>query len=108
MPGTTPAQDFRVPLDSDDPDVVDDVTLLAKAIEKRVMGVYATTAERDTKTIAAGVEEGMFAFTKDTNTVWYYSGSAWVAFPPAQPSITSGTSVPSNATGADGDIYFKV
>jgi hypothetical protein len=52
----------------------------------------------------------MFAVTKDTTPfkVWYYSGTAWVAFPPAQPAITSGTSVPSNATGANGDIYFKV
>ena len=108
MPGTTPAQGFRVPISSDDPDIVDDITQLAKAIEKRVMGVYATTAARDAATTAAGVGEGMFAFTQDTDSVWYYSGSAWVKFPPAQPAITSGTSVPSNSSGADGDVFFKV
>ena len=108
MPGTTPAQAFRVPITTDDPDVVDDITQLAKLIEKRVMGVYATTAARDTATAAAGVEEGMFAFTKDANKVWYYDGDAWVAFPPVQPAITSGTSVPANSSGANGDIFFKV
>jgi hypothetical protein len=108
MPGTTPAQSFRIPITTDDPDVVDDITQLAKMIEKRVMGVYATTAARDTATATAGVEEGMFAFTKDANKVWYYDGAAWVAFPPPQPTITSGTSVPANSSGVNGDIFFKV
>lgn len=108
MPGTTPAQAFRVPVAGDDPDVVDDITQLAKMIEKRVMGVYATPAARDSATTAAGVEEGMFAFTKDTNSIWYYDGAGWVAFPPPQPAITSGTSVPANSSGANGDVFFKV
>jgi hypothetical protein len=108
MPGSTPAQSWPVPVSGDDPDVAADVTNLAKAIEKRVMGVYATTAERDSKTATAGVEEGMFAFTKDTNAVWYYSGTAWVAWPPVQPAITSGTTVPANTSGVNGDVFFKV
>ena len=108
MPTTTPAQGFRIPIGTDDPDVVDDITQLAKAIEKRVMGVYATTAARDSATAAAGVEEGMFAFTQDTDSVWYYSGSAWVKFPPAQPAITSGSTVPANSSGANGDVFFKI
>lgn len=103
--GTTPAQLFPIPLAIDNPDVVDDVGGLAKAIEKRVIGVYATTADRDTKTTAAGVEEGMFAFTKDSNRTWYYTGSAWVGWPP---QITSGSSVPANSVGTDGDVFFKV
>jgi hypothetical protein len=85
---------------------------LAKQIEKRLVGVYATTLLRDSQTNAAVVEEGMFAYVKAADPqgrhFYYYSGSAWVAFPPLNPSITSGTSVPSNATGANGDIYFKV
>lgn len=108
MPGTTPAQGFRVPVAGDDPDVVDDMTQLAKLIEKRVMGVYTSTSDRDTKTAAAGVQEGMFAYTTDANKVWYYDGAAWQAFPPAQPAITSGTTVPANSSGANGDIFFKV
>lgn len=103
---TTPAQGFPVPVAlTDDPDVTGDMATLAKAIEKRVFGVYATAAARDTATTAAGVEEGMFAFTKDNNRTWYYDGSAWIAWPP---TISSGTSVPANSSGADGDVFFKV
>jgi hypothetical protein len=105
---TTPAQAFPVPIDTNDPDITDDINKLAKAIEKRVLGVYATTAARDSATTAAGVEEGMFAFTKDTDKVWYYNGTAWVAFPPVAPVITSGTTVPANSSGANGDIFFQV
>jgi hypothetical protein len=97
-----------VPDANEDPNLPLDLLNIAKALEKRVVGVYATTAARDSATVAAGVEEGMFAFTKDADKLWYYTGSAWVAFPPAQPAITSGTSVPSAASGANGDIFFKV
>jgi hypothetical protein len=107
MPGTTPAQGWRIPIAADDPDVVDDVTQLAKLIEKRVMGVYSNASQRDAATTAAGIEEGMFAFTKDTNSVWYFDGSSWISFPPAQPLISSGPSVPSNASGANGDVFFQ-
>jgi hypothetical protein len=106
MPTTTPAQAFRVPVSTDNPDVVDDMTQLALQIEKRVMGVYATAAARNSATTAAGVVEGMFAYLMDSNTVTYYDGAAWQPFPPAQPAITSGTAGPSG--GSDGDIYFKV
>jgi hypothetical protein len=103
---TTPAQGFPVPVAAtDDPDVTDDMSKLAKAIEKRVVGVYATAADRDTKTAAAGVEEGMFAFTKDDDRMWYRSATAWVAWPP---TITSGTAVPANSAGVNGDVFFKV
>lgn len=110
MPGTTPAQGFRVPIQADDPDVVDDMTQLAKGIEKRVMGVYATAADRDTKTVAAGVEEGMFAYTKDDDKTWRYSGSAWVEYPTRQAKVGSGSTVPTNSDPAyvNGDIFFKV
>jgi hypothetical protein len=108
MPGTTPAQAFRVPVSGDDPDVVDDMTQLAKQIEKRVMGVYATTAARDSATSSAGLEEGMFAFTKDTNTTWYFDGTAWQSFPPRQAQVTVGSGVPNNSQGLNGDVYFQV
>ena len=108
MPGTTPAQGFRVPVNTDDPDVVDDMTQLAKGIEKRVMGVYATTSARDTATAAAGLEEGMFAFTKDANKIWYYDGAAWQEWKPGSFAITSGSTVPANTSGNDGDVFFKV
>jgi hypothetical protein len=39
--------------------------------------VFATTAARDAAITAPA--EGQFAFTKDTNGLWYYDGAAWVA-----------------------------
>jgi hypothetical protein len=39
--------------------------------------VFATTAARDAAVTAPA--EGNFAFTKDTNSLWYYDGAAWVA-----------------------------
>ena len=38
--------------------------------------VFATEAARNTAITSP--QEGQFAFTKDTNTTWYYTGSAWV------------------------------
>lgn len=107
MPTNTLATNWPLPVGADDPDVVDDMTKLAKAIEKNVIGIYNTTVDRDTRTAAIGVVEGMFAFTKDTNTVWYYDSAAWVRWPPSSPAIYSGTPAPSPALGVDGDVYFR-
>ena len=39
--------------------------------------VFASEAARDAAITSP--QEGQFAFTKDTNSLWYYSGAAWVA-----------------------------
>ena len=39
--------------------------------------VFASEAARDAAITSP--QAGQFAFTKDNNTLWYYSGSAWVA-----------------------------
>jgi hypothetical protein len=39
--------------------------------------VFASTTARDAAITSP--QEGQFAFTKDTNTTYYYDGSAWVA-----------------------------
>ena len=39
--------------------------------------VFATTAARDAAITSP--QEGQFAFTKDTNSLFYYDGAAWVA-----------------------------
>ena len=39
--------------------------------------VFATEAARNAAITSP--QEGQFAFTKDNNSLWYYSGSAWVA-----------------------------
>jgi hypothetical protein len=41
------------------------------------INVFATTAARNAAITAPA--EGQFAFTKDTNSLWYYDGAAWVA-----------------------------
>jgi hypothetical protein len=39
--------------------------------------VFASTAARDAAVTSPS--EGNFAFTKDTNSLWYYDGAAWIA-----------------------------
>lgn len=106
MATTTPAQGFPVPTSGDHPDIPGDLLKLANAIEKRVMGVYATTSARDAAIPTPAT--GQFAYITGTNVVQVYQNGSWVTFPPPQVSITSGTSVPTNATGNNGDVFFKV
>ena len=46
-------------------------------ISSQVISVHTTTTTRDSAITSPA--EGQFAFTKDTDTLWYYNGSAWVA-----------------------------
>lgn len=109
MPTNTPIQGFRIPVGADDPDVVDDLSQLARGIEKRVMMVFATAAARNTA-VSGLVEEGMFAFLKDTNTLTYYDGAAWQTFEQGTFIIGSGATVPTNADPnySNGDVFFKL
>lgn len=110
MPTNTPIAGFRIPAGTDDPDVVDDITQLARGIEKRVIAVFSSPTTRDTA-YSGLLEEGLFAFTKDLNKLWYYDGAAWIEFIPSTgQKIASGTTVPTNTdpTYANGDVFFKV
>lgn len=110
MPTTTNnIHGWRLPVITDNPDVVDDLTLLVTSggIERRVIGVFTSAATRDTA-VSGKVEEGMFAFLKDTNTLTYYDGAAWQTFKPGSFAITSGSTVPGNTVGNDGDVFFKI
>lgn len=57
--------------------------------------VFASTSARDSAITAPS--EGMVAYTSDTDTFWYYSGSAWAAtgkgsaWTSYTPSLTNGT-----------------
>ena len=42
-----------------------------------IISVMSSTSDRDTQ--ISSPSEGMFSFTKDTDTLWYYDGAAWVA-----------------------------
>jgi len=47
---------------------------------------FATTTARDAAFGGVGeptLAEGMFAYTDDTNTIWFYTGTAWVSLPNA-------------------------
>jgi hypothetical protein len=104
----TPAQGFPYPVLGDDPDVPDDMRKLALAVEKRVVGVYPSPAERNAWTAAIGLEEGMMAYTRSDDMMAIFNGSTWIQFPTPTPKITSSGSVPSNSVGSDGDVHFKV
>lgn len=115
MPTTSPTQGLPVPVDGDDPNVPDDFLILAKAIEKKVVGVYATTTERDNKnnpavtTGSTAPVEGQLAFIKADDSWYVYDGAAWKQIYIGYsyvPQITSGTAAPSG--GNNGDVYLQV
>jgi hypothetical protein len=50
-------------------------------MEQSIMG-FTSAATRDAAFGGTGeptLTEGMFAYTADTNSVWYYTGTAWAA-----------------------------
>ena len=106
MATTTTMQGFRIPEQTDTPDVPRDITNLAHDVELKVMGVYSSASDRDTK-IASPVE-GQFAYCVDVGTAYVFHSGSWVTYPPPQVSITSGATVPANSSGNDGDVFFKV
>lgn len=123
MPDVTPMQSFPFPTDADDPDIPGDLEALANAIERRVVGVYANAADRDSK--IPSPQTGQFAYLIGTNELTVYQGATWVIYPeqeedvlnpdtgqtetvPVYPKIYSGTGVPQNSLGNNGDIYFRI
>ena len=68
------------------------------------INVFATEAARNSAITSP--QEGQFAFTKDTNTTWYYDGAAWVATG-AAPATTYSAKTASYtfADGDQGDIF---
>lgn len=56
-----------------------DATTFQTFIQDQVIQVYADSSARDTA-LGTNDAEGMFCFLKDTNTLQFYDGSAWVNF----------------------------
>jgi hypothetical protein len=59
--------------------ILDAVGINTYLMDQAVMR-FASTAARDAAFGGAGepvLAEGMFAYTNDTNTLWFYTGSAW-------------------------------
>jgi len=96
-----------IPDQAQTPNVPVDLGKLANLIEKRVVGIYATPAARDTATAGKTVP-GMMAITVDTFSLWYYSGSAWVGYPAGSFAVRYGAAAPASTLGNNGDIYYQI
>lgn len=105
MPTTTSMQGLPLPVPTDDPNVPDDMSTLALAIEKKLVGVYASVSDRNSKVTTP--VKGQVAFLQDTTKFTYWNSSAWVDMVPSQVSITSGSTVPANSVGNNGDLFLK-
>jgi len=68
-------------------------------LQDQVVQVYASSAARSSA-IGTAVSEGMMSYLSDTNSVEYYSGSAWVGVSAAP----SGTVVSAAYTAVAGDV----
>jgi hypothetical protein len=106
MATTTPNQGLPVPQSTDDPNIVEDLTNLALAIEKKLVMAFTNASDRSSRVPSPA--EGMFAFMKDTNEFHVFDGSEWTPAIPAMPVFSSGTTVPPNTSGDDGDVFFQV
>jgi hypothetical protein len=98
---TSPLQAFAIPQASDSPDGATQMTNLAKAVEQRVVMVFASAAARTSAFTAAGISpaNGMLCYRTDGgNNPWEYynaTAGAWRVFGTYRDSSTLGASAAS-------------
>lgn len=74
MPNTT-NQQLPYPASSAAPNVPADLQTLAQSVEKKVVQVFASAADRSTR--MPSPTEGMMCWLQDVNRFDYYTGSTW-------------------------------
>lgn len=106
MADTTDNQAMPYPESTDLPNTPLHIQNLAEALEKKLVMVFTDTADRTAKVPAP--TSGMFSVLTGTDVIEFYDGATWKrVYPPAVPAVTNGTVVPSNGSGANGDVFFK-
>lgn len=101
----TPNQGFRYPdMNEKRSSVPTHIQNLAEDVEKRVVMVFATTNERNTK--VPSPTAGMMCFVTGSTALFVHDGNSWRQVWPHIPAITSGAGAPT-AAGSTGDVYFQ-
>lgn len=101
----SPIQGFRYPdMNEKRSSVPTHVQNLAEDVEKRVVMVFATNAERTQK--VPNPSAGMVCFVTGRGVLELFDGTSWRQVWPFQPAITSGSGAPT-AAGNSGDVYLQ-
>lgn len=105
--GRTTNQQLAYPVGSDRPDIAGDLLQIVTMIEKKLVQVFTSTADRDARQTAPTA--GMLCAITGTGVIQFHNGTSWVQiYPTTGPAHTRGTSVPANSSGADGDVFFLI
>lgn len=101
----SPIQGFRYP-DANEflKDVPQFIQNLALDVEKRVVMIFTSSADRAAKLTSP--VSGQMTWRQDTDVLEVFDGSSYQQIYPPIPRITSGTAAPSG-TGSVGDIYVQ-